>query len=377
MGYFLDDRSPYEITAGEESEVWADQSDLKKKVKEIVDSTKYNRRSLVLAWGYFGAGKTHKLHQIKRMVEKQNAGICILAPLAQAPKNFAELIKTLFFDHVWDQFLDKFVKEFVKGDNSSEEIKTKIQRVTKSNPDLSRAFVKLMHVIKGQGSDSTEVIQISQWMRGEKLNKFTREWFGRQLKEDRDFVNLAESIIRTLLLKDKDGVSKPVFWIVDDCHFLSDLGEKKLHAVYKGFKDIFDLSTGKFVLILSYAAGTADSIEILPDLKSRVTTTLAVLPLKKQTALTYIKELHSHHSYAKNPDQTNRFYPLDEESAQTLINKIEETRGLRLLPRTINKFLNYIVGKCSDEGLRKIKSEDVIKKFNQYKSTLMAEEDID
>ena len=57
MGYFLDDRSPYEITAGEESEVWADQSDLRKKVKEIVDSTKHNRRSLVLAWGYFGAGK--------------------------------------------------------------------------------------------------------------------------------------------------------------------------------------------------------------------------------------------------------------------------------------------------------------------------------
>ena len=70
MGYFLDDKLPYEITAGEESNVWADQSDLKKKVKDIVDSTKYNSRALVLAWGYFGAGKTHKLHQIKKMVEK-------------------------------------------------------------------------------------------------------------------------------------------------------------------------------------------------------------------------------------------------------------------------------------------------------------------
>ena len=311
------------------------------------------------------------------MVEKQNSGICILAPLAQAPKNFSELIKSLFFDQVWDIFLDKFVKEFVQNNNSDEKIKTEIRQVTKSNPDLTRAFVKLRHTIRNQGSESSEVVQISQWMRGEKLNKFTRESFGRQLKEDRDFVNLAESIIRTLLVKGEDGISKSVFWIVDDCHFLNDLGEKKFNAVYKGFKDIFDLSTGKFVLILCYVAGTADSIEILPDLKSRVTTTLAVLPLKKQTALTYIKELHSHHSYAKNPDQTNRFYPLDEESAQTLINKIEETRGLRLLPRTINKFLNYIVGKCSDEGLRKIKSEDVIKKFNQYKSTLMAEEDID
>ena len=33
MGYFLDGKLPYEITAGEESDVWADQSELKKKVK--------------------------------------------------------------------------------------------------------------------------------------------------------------------------------------------------------------------------------------------------------------------------------------------------------------------------------------------------------
>mgnify|MGYP001413153137 CR=1 FL=1 len=97
--------------------------------------------------------------------------------------------------------------------------------------------------------------------------------------------------------------------------------------------------------------------------------------LKKQTALTYIKDLHSHTSYAKNPKQTNKFYPLDEESAQKLIDLIEETYSLRLLPRTINKFLNYIVEKCSDEGLRKIKSEDVAKKFNQYKSNMMVEDD--
>ena len=89
---------------------------------------------------------------------------------------------------------------------------------------------------------------------------------------------------------------------------MNDLGEKKFNAVYKGFKDIFDLSTGKFVLILSYAAGTAEDIEILPDLKSRVTTTLEVHPLTKPTALTYIKELNSHPQFAKNPKQTNKFY---------------------------------------------------------------------
>ena len=44
MGYFKEEEWPYTITSVEESEVWADQSDLKKKVKAIIDSTKYNKK---------------------------------------------------------------------------------------------------------------------------------------------------------------------------------------------------------------------------------------------------------------------------------------------------------------------------------------------
>ena len=67
MGYFKEEEWPYTITSVEESEVWADQSDLKKKVNAIIDSTKYNKKQLVLAWGYFGSGKNHKLHQQKKI----------------------------------------------------------------------------------------------------------------------------------------------------------------------------------------------------------------------------------------------------------------------------------------------------------------------
>ena len=45
MGYFKEGEWPYTITSVEESEVWADQSDLKKKVNAIIDSTKYNKKS--------------------------------------------------------------------------------------------------------------------------------------------------------------------------------------------------------------------------------------------------------------------------------------------------------------------------------------------
>ena len=215
-------------------------------------------------------------------------------------------------------------------------------------------------------------------MRGERLNKFTREWFGRQLKEDRDFVNLAESINRTLLLKDEDGVSKPVFWIVDDCQFLNGLGEKKFLCTFRRVSRIFLIwLLVKFVLILSYAVGTSDDIEILPDLKSRVTTTLEVHPLTKGTALTYIKELNSHPQFAKNPKQTNKFYPLNEKSANTLVNLIFDAPRMKLLPRAISLSLNHIVTSAQEEGLKIITSDYVSKKFKQDKARLMKESNDD
>ena len=81
MGYFQEDEWPYSVVSDEESEVWADQSDLKKKINDIIDSTKYNKKLLVLAWGYYGAGKTHKLHQLQKIVERKNIGTCILSPI--------------------------------------------------------------------------------------------------------------------------------------------------------------------------------------------------------------------------------------------------------------------------------------------------------
>ena len=205
----------------------------------------------------------------------------------------------------------------------------------------------------------------------ERLNKFTREWFGRQLKEDRDFVNLAESVNRTLLLKDKDGVSKPVFWIVDDCQWLMDLPDKKLRTIQKGFKDIFDMAPNKFVLILSYAVGTSDEIELLEDLRSRVSNHLEVHPLTRKTALTYIKELNSHSIYAKNPNQTNKFYPLNEKSAQTLVDLLDGAPGIRLLPRIVSLALDPIVQAAEEENLKTpIPSDYVSKKFKQIKVRL-------
>ena len=38
MGYFQEGEWPYGVVSSEENEVWADQSDLKKKIHDIIDS---------------------------------------------------------------------------------------------------------------------------------------------------------------------------------------------------------------------------------------------------------------------------------------------------------------------------------------------------
>ena len=152
MGYFQEDEWPYGVVSDEENEVWADQIDLKKKINDIIDSTKYNKKQLVLAWGYFGAGKTHKLHQLQKIVKRKNIGTCILSPIMIAPKNFGELIKGLFFDKVdWDQFITKFQKAFIEVNDSEDEIKEKIRKVTKRNADFTQCYLKLRHSIKKDG----------------------------------------------------------------------------------------------------------------------------------------------------------------------------------------------------------------------------------
>jgi len=374
--YFKKNVWPYDIVSDENSDVWADQTDLNKQIHELVDESDIiPKKSLVLVWGYYGAGKTHKLHRMKKLVEERIGGICIYSAIPENPKNFGEIYKSLFFDQIYERFIEKFAKDFFNSSLSKEEIKEKISKeISRNNPDMTAVLLKLLTVIKNEGTDSIQIIQIRQWLRGETLNKYTREWFGRKLKEDRDFVNATQMILRALLYKnEKNESAKPVFWVIDDCHFLHSLGPKKFNSIQKGFLDIFNVAPEKFILTLAFAVGTQDQIRILPDLQSRVDNTLHVHVLTKKDALKYIKDLHTHKNFVK-AEHINKYYPLNEQSANKLIQLIEETSGMRLLPRFINKLLDKIVRSAQHDDIRIIDSDYMVKQFNRFKSSMVEDE---
>lgn len=373
MQYFKENIWPYDIVSDESSNVWADQTDLNKQIHELVDeSDKIPKKSLVLVWGYYGAGKTHKLHRMRTLVEGKINGTCIYSAIPENPKNFGEIYKSLFFDQIYERFIEKFAKDFFNSSLSREEIKKKISNeITRNNPDMSAVLLKLFTVIQNEGTESSQITQIRQWLRGESLNKYTREWFGRKLKEDRDFVNATQMILRALLYKNEDGAStKPVYWIIDDCHFLHSLGPNKFNSIQKGFLDIFNVAPEKFVLIFAFAVGTQDQIRILPDLQSRVDNNLHVHVLTKNDALKYIRDLHTNKNFVR-VEHVNKYYPLNEESAKKLIELIEETSGMRLLPRVINKLLDKIVRSAQHRDMKVIDSDYVIKEFNHFKDSMV------
>jgi len=374
MEFFKENVWPYDIVSDENSNVWADQTDLNKQILELVtESEKIPKKSIVLVWGYYGAGKTHKLHKIKNLVENKIGGNCVYSAIPENPKNFGEIYKSLFFDQIYEAFIEKFVKIFFRTSLSKDDLRKKISKeITRNNPDMTAVLLKLVAAIKNEGTESTTVTQIRQWLRGESLNKYTREWFGRKLKEDRDFVNAAQMILKILLLKNKEPV-KPVYWIIDDCHFLNVLGEKKFNSIQKGFLDIFNFAPEKFILILAFAVGTQDQIRILPDLRSRVDNYLNVHVMTKSNGLKYIRDLHSHKDFAKK-EHANKYFPLNENSAQELINLIDEFPKMKLLPRIINKLLDKIVRSAQKDELKIIDSQYVSKKFNQFKADILEEQ---
>lgn len=379
MGFFNDDEWPYEITPSidEYSNVWADQSDLKKLFSNlIIVEGDILRKQLVTVYGYFGAGKTHKLLFLKNKIEKNNFGFCIISRIPHGTKNFAEIYKSLFFDQVYEKFIQKYKEFSIENmDLDSSELRKKISKeITHANPTLTTAFTKFAQLLSEKSENSPEIISLQNWLRGESLKKDTKEWIGRKLKDDTDFIDATQAILKVLLRKNsRSDLREPVYWFIDDCHFLSELEPRsKFNAIQKGFLDIYNVSDKGVTLLFAFAGETEHSVDLSSDLLQRRDEKINVHVLTPSQALIYIKELNSEKRFSTDPDRSNKFYPLTEDSSKKLI-ELFNKGNIPLLPRKINLYLNKIVFSAQKEKLNELDVNHIDQKFKFYHAQLKTE----
>ena len=360
LSFFNEGEWPYELAASEYefSNVWAGQLNLKSEINKIItDQSPALSKHIITIWGQFGSGKTHKLLWLKNKIEKEKLGYCIISRIPQGVKNFAGIYKDLFFDNIWDDAVHKLKRIAIETmDYDTRDLRNFVAKTfTNKNPALTQGITKLLQLLRDWDIDHEEVVKIQNWLRGETPAISLKQLGWRKLGlggDPTDFINCTITILKILMRKPANGKPSAVFWFVDDCHILSALHRyakdgtaKKSPAfenVQKGFLDVYNNSSKGLALVFAYAGETQHSVDLSPDMISRIHQRITINDLTETQAKNYIKELHSNPKYSTKPDRKNQFYPLNEKSVEHLL-KLFGENGLQNTPRRINHYLDVIL----------------------------------
>ena len=360
LSFFNEDVSPYELAATEDDfpNVWAGQTTLKSEINRIVtDQSPALSKHIITIWGQFGSGKTHKLLWLKNKIEKEKLGYCIISRIPQGVKNFAGIYKDLFFDNIWDDAVHKLKRIAIETmDHDIRDLRNFVGKTfTNKNPALTQGITKLLQLLRDWDIDHEEVVKIQNWLRGETPARSLKQLGWRKLGlggDPTDFINCTITILKILMRKQANGKSSAVFWFVDDCHILS--AERKFGKdgiarkspafdnVQKGFLDVYNNSSKGLTLVFAYAGDTQHSVDLSPDIVSRLHQRIIISDLTEKQSKNYIKELHSNPKYSTKPDRKNQFYPLNEESVECLLELFRDN-ALQNTPRRINHYLDVIL----------------------------------
>jgi hypothetical protein len=113
--------------------------------------------------------------------------------------------------------------------------------------------------------------------------------------------------------------------------------------VWKGFLDVYNNSSKGLTLVFAYAGETQHTVDLSQDMLTRLHQRISIKELTITQAKNYIKELHSNPKYSTAVDRKNKFYPLNEKSAERLLELFQETSPYQITPRRINHYLDVIL----------------------------------
>jgi hypothetical protein len=344
------------------SDVWADRKTLLNDLNVLLkDSQERERSSITIIWGYIGAGKSHSLFHLKRLVEKHSESLFILAPMPKEIKKFADLYQYGFFKplsfvtlarvaaDIWGK-----LSEGLGPKNELETLEKISTEIAGGWVDFAQAIASLGRMVSLTGSIRDPIcLSVESWLSGARLSKSELKSLGvsGSLREESDFVRATSSIIRLLTYR-KNGCKgfKKVFWTLDDSHYLASLknSPKAFNQIQQGLRDCFDACPNNVYLILSFAASDASKLDelLVEDLTSRVSRRIQVPPLNDEDAFSFVTELINL-SDSKKEGITDYYYPYTKESIERIIKLCKQMTDLT--PRNLMKLFEKITEKAEAE----------------------------
>ena len=356
---------PFRMVPERSAEIWADRKKIFEEMNASFNDTLDKKRSsLICVWGYVGAGKSHSLLHFKTLLGKNGKNAVVYSTLPKEMRRFADLYQQGFFSAINPIFLGKvaadvWTKLNPSGVSLDEEMKA-IELVTNEiacdRMDIATVILALGRSIATNKSLKDPIYLFSlAWLSGERLPKKYLSLLGvsANLTDDSDFVKVGSSIIRLLTYKsDKCLEYSSVIWMLDDCHYFTDLkkqSQKNFVAIQQGIRDMFDLCPDNLSLTLSFASSSFSVMKelLVPDLQSRVSRTIQIPPLALEESIEFISDLLCNEKF-RSENANDKYYPFTKESLKLTIELISK-QGDDLTPRNLMRYFDIITSRAQDE----------------------------
>lgn len=351
-------RNPFNLVPDKDSRnlVWAGFSEIKNKfIRSISECLNNVESKLTLVISRYGGGKTHSSYYYSREENfPRHDGISPFSLVVQTPKDgsyAADEFYTQLIDRIKISRLSKIIKSLRRHYNDESISLEKLQEKAKSE-DLGRILWLL--------GDSDEDISFlaEQMVFGGNPNATTKTKLKirRGIQSNSDKAQVLSCIFRVISkFNENEKLSTPrkVFLWIDELESLIFYSSKQYRPFTQTIRELIDFTPKHLAIFMNFSfADPSDvsNVELVigEALLDRINNQIVFDEATMDESLEYVKDLLGFYYIDENkPD----FFPFTESIVRNIIERGPQETGKPLMPRSINKWFQYVLGELNSEGL--------------------------
>lgn len=342
---------------------WAGMKEIKETLETIYkNSFETNFRNVVLNYGTFGGGKTYAAYYFKNKKFEEFNENQILNIYATPPTDGNKLTQQLFHDIVDGLTFDQINTQIKKASKELGE-KELFQLIYKkiNSEEFAKAIV---NIGKDGNVFNSQILALTQrYLYGNISNQeMNKLGLNRKLTTDTDYNKFLAGIISAIT-----ATNEPVriFYWLDELETLIYYTSKQYREFSQNIRYLADTVGEKFTIFMNFTFSESEeeNIRMLigEALWSRVNQKIYFNNLTVEQAFEYCKDLLKQ---SQINTEISDFSPFNENS---IIELLKNLKPIELIPREINRNLNYLIQFAIKEN-EKIINLDLYKKWFNSKN---------